>query len=88
MTEAEMRRLSRDGAVIAGVLPYLEDVIAKMARALDNRMIAAIAGGTMTPELALEGWMERAAYSKILKHFQTIVLIGADPEGKGLNLKK
>lgn len=86
--EAEIHRLSRNGAAMSGVLPYVEDNLATLARALDNRMLSAIVNGTMTPELALEGWMERAAYAKILKHFQTIVRMGEDPSGKGLNLRK
>lgn len=88
MTEAEIRRLSRDGVAMAGVLPYIEAQIDTLARALDHRMISAAANGTMTPELALEGWMERIAYSKLLKHFQTVVRMGADPEATGLNWKK
>ena len=88
VSEAEIRRLSRNGVAMSGVLPYVEDNIAAMARALDNRMLSAITNGTMTPELALEGWMERAAYSKTLKHFQTVVRMGEDPTGKGLNFRK
>ena len=73
---------------MSGVIPYMEDNLATMARALDNRMLAAITNGTMTPEMALEGWMERAAYAKILKHFQTVVRMGEDPTGNVLNFKK
>ena len=88
VSEAEIHRLSRSGAAVSGVLPYVEDNIVTMARALDNRMLSAIANGRMTPEMALEGWMERAAYVKILKHFQTVVRMGEDPTGEGLNLRK
>lgn len=84
VSEAEIRRLSRNGVAMQGVLPYVEDNIATMARALDNRMLSAITNGTMTPEMALEGWMERAAYMKMLKHFQTVVRMGEDPTGQGL----
>jgi hypothetical protein len=84
ISEAEIRRLSRNGAAMSGMLPYLEDNLAALARALDNRMMSAINAGTMTPELALEGWMERAAYAKLLKHFQSVVRMGENPTGQPL----
>lgn len=88
MTEAEIRRLSANAAALANMLPYLEDQIAQMARILDNRMLSVIAAGEMTPEIALEGWMERAAYMKILKRFQTDIRMGTDPTGGGLKIGK
>lgn len=60
------------------MLPYVEAEIAKMAHALDNRIFLACQSGEMTPEMAVAGWMERWAYQKLLKHFQTIVRMGAE----------
>lgn len=75
-----MRR-ARVGAEVGAVLPHIEQEIDRMARALDNRMMAAIAAGKLTPEMAVEGWMERAACAKLLKNFQSIVRLGQNPEG-------
>ncbi len=86
--DAEARRLARLGAEMSGVMPFIEQEIDSLSRSLDNRMFAAISQGRMTPETALEGWMERAAYAKLLKHFQTICAMGADPAGQVLKLRK
>lgn len=70
---------ARAGAILSNTMPYIEDELAKMAHALDHRMFAAAGSGELTPEMALAGWMERYAYQKLLKHFQTSVRLGVNP---------
>lgn len=64
---------ARDGAYIAGALPYIEADIQRLLKAIDHR---AAANHPMTPELALILWTERNAYLTLLKKLKQRVEVG------------
>src|SRR5690242_8899812 len=66
----------RNVAVIQGFLPYLEAELAKMDKALENRVLTALEHGEFTPQQALEAWYEKATYTKLLRRLTQVVRIG------------
>lgn len=54
-----------DGAYLTNAMPYIEEQLAKMIRAVDQRAYRAIAQNELTPEMALNLWLERNAYNSL-----------------------
>lgn len=65
-----------DASAVEGFLPYLQNEIALMERAVENRMFSALKAGTLTPEGALQGWQEKKALRDLLRRFEGIVTVG------------
>lgn len=63
---------ARDGAYIAGALPYIEADIELLLKAIDRRAMSV----TMTPELALIFWTERCCYLNLVSRLKKRVEIG------------
>lgn len=66
----------RDGARLAGFMPYLDAELTSMTDQLVMKTLMALNSGTLTPDLALHAWMELNAYTRLLKRFQQKVQVG------------
>ena len=66
----------REGAHLQSVLPYIQATIAKLEAMLDTRMYALLVANQLTPEVALQAWMQKHAYHQILRRFEQAVNIG------------
>ncbi len=65
--------LARDGAYIAGALPYIDDDIQLQLKRIDREAQRA---DPLTPELAFSLWAQRLAYVSILRKLKQRVEIG------------
>lgn len=65
------------GARLINFLPYLEEEINKMIAVVDGKVNQHIRQGTLTPELALNFWLERDSYTTLFKRFKTKAAIAA-----------
>ena len=74
-TVPKMTALS-EGARLLHVLPYIEAEMAKLDKTQDALIFQQIDQGTLTPEAALTAWMNKRAYRRVLKGFQTRVQLG------------
>lgn len=68
----------RDIAVLDQMYPYVQSTVNEMERALENRIMTELAEGTLTPEKALQAWIEKVSYRKILSRFNTRLRVGQD----------
>lgn len=66
----------RAGAEIAAMLPIIKAEVDRQDKALENRIFMELNGGRLSPEAALNAWMEKAAIRKMLKNFETKVRVG------------
>ena len=66
----------RDVSVIGNFLPYIEREIEALTTAIDNKAYVAVAEGTLTPEKAVNYWIEKAAFRKLLQKFNLRVRVG------------
>lgn len=73
----------RDAAVLGSVMPLIQAELDKMNRQLEQKMQAALAKGTMTPEMALTGWIEKASLHRLHLMLMQKVRMG---QSKGENL--
>jgi hypothetical protein len=78
MTKLAMEDFGRitEGAKLAGFLPYLEEEIYKMEQLLEDQVFKKLAAKALTPEMALEAWIEKVAYRRLLKRFNQTVRMG------------
>ena len=60
----------KDGAYIAGALPYIDASVERKLKALDNKMISELAGGKLTESMALMFCIERICLLKLMKSFK------------------
>ncbi len=74
----------RDGARIAGALPYIEVELDKMKAAVERRVFAALRDGTLSPDTALSAWQELNAYSLLQRRLRQQVAI-ATSVGKNVS---
>lgn len=74
----------RDVAQLLAMLPYLEQEVAVMERALETRIFRNLNEGTLTPEAALYAWQEKASYRRLLAKFQSRIRQG---QGVGVALQ-
>lgn len=65
------------GARLINFLPYLEEEILKMQRAVEAKVDQHIKAGTLTPELAFNFWLERHSYTTLFGRFETKARIAA-----------
>jgi len=56
----------KDGIVLSGAMPYIEDEIKNKLKAIDNQALSAVNAGDLTPERALNLWTERNVLLKLL----------------------
>lgn len=63
----------REGARLAGFMPYLEAELDKMHQLLDSRAYQAVSDGSLTPEVALNLWLEKYAYLKLQRRFKQVI---------------
>ena len=66
----------RDMAIIAELLPYLRAELTKLDKALENKAFSDLTSGKLTPERAIEAWIEKASYAKLLKKMEQKVKMG------------
>ncbi len=64
---------ARDGAYIAGALPYIEADIDRLLKSIDHRAMSA---NPMTQELSLVLWTERLCYLRLIGKLRQKVEIG------------
>ena len=76
MTKVEDMAAAKDLSHLIGVLPHLEYEINRMNVALDNRIFTLLEHSELTPELALQAWMEKNANRKLLSRFNQRIQIG------------
>lgn len=69
-------RKARDGAVLAGFLPYLRDIAAEMENAIDNRVKTAMTAGKFNDDMAKSAWFEKMALQRIVSRVEQRVKIG------------
>lgn len=60
---------ARDRAIMSNVMPYIQEEVAKMDRALENKMLTALNDGSLTAEMALNGWIEKLTLRRFLGKF-------------------
>lgn len=66
----------RQGAKMQEMLPYVQDVVSKQERAIDNRVLMRYEAGELTPQAALEAWVEKIALRKVLRAFDFTIKMG------------
>jgi len=66
----------REVAFLAEVKPYLDKEIEALERALDNRTYQALDRGELTPQRALEAWIEKVSYHRISRKIQQQITMG------------
>lgn len=65
-----------EGARIAQMLPYLAEEVAKMERAVENRVFEAIRTGELTGQMAVSAWMEKRSLRGLLAKMEQKVRLG------------
>lgn len=68
----------QEGARLANFLPYLRDFVEKQVTQVENRVMAALETGKLTPEAALYCWMEVRSYRKLLRGMDQRVQVGSE----------
>lgn len=63
----------RQGAELANILPTIEAETSRQEKALENRVLMDLSKGTLSPEAALQAWMEKAAIRRLLSSFKSKV---------------
>ena len=66
----------RDGARLAGFLPYLQDELIKMEEAAVVRIDQLMTQGKLTPELSQMAWIELLSYRRLRRRLEQRVRIG------------
>jgi len=56
-------------AILDNIRPYLEADIKKLIEALENRTYMELEQGKLTPERALNAWIEKNTYRKLLSRY-------------------
>lgn len=74
-TKEEMSTI-HEAARLAGFLPVLKEYTDKMERALENRTFLALNQRTLTPEMALQAWMEKHAYRQLVSRVEQGIAMG------------
>ncbi len=74
--------IARDGAYIAGALPYIDDDIQIQLNRIDREAQRA---DPLTPELAFSLWSQRLAYISILRKLKQRVEVGVT---KAVNMQE
>lgn len=76
--EPKPQDLSRikDAAALQGFLPFLRAEVEQMDAALENRILAQMQHGTLTPEAAVQAWQEKFAYKRLLSRFEGRIRAG------------
>lgn len=63
---------------MAGFLPHLSTMVEKLERSVENRVKTALDAGTLTADYALNAWIEKLAYRRLLNRTQLQVQFGED----------
>ena len=66
----------QEAARLLPMLPYLEEYIHKLDKALEQKTFTKLDKGELTPDMALYAWQEKMAYRRLLRHFNQQVRIG------------
>jgi len=66
----------RDVARLGTALPYMTDQLDRMERGLDTKTLVALAHGELSPEKALEAWIEKSIISRMRKGLTTAIRVG------------
>lgn len=77
-TETEVIDLGKaqDGARIAGALPYIKDEVEGLERRLITQTLTSLQKRELTPEAALQSWIELAAYRALIKRMTMKTMVG------------
>ncbi len=75
----EMRDLAlmEDGKAIAAAMPMLEHELGVMEQALEKRIFALIDAGTFSQQQALDAWLEKRAYARLLRRLTKHIRAGS-----------
>lgn len=74
-TPEQLAELSLGAKYLSLQAPITED-IQKMIRQAENRVFQAISDGSLTPEMALQGWYEVNSYHRLLQKFNQRIKMG------------
>lgn len=61
---------ARQNAEYHNFLPLLRFEVEKMMKSVDNKAYTAINANKMTPDLAMNLWLEKSAYKNLLHRFE------------------
>lgn len=76
MTDASDIGTMLDGVRLAGVLPYVEEQLAKQMDGCIARMDRLLTEGKLTPEMSQMAWIELLAYRRLSRNLSQKVRIG------------
>jgi hypothetical protein len=65
-----------DGTRVQGFMPYIEAEVTRLQEQTVSKMYAAVIHNELTPEKAVAGWYEVAAYRNLLNALTTRVKVG------------
>ena len=66
----------RNVSFLKEILPMLQAQVDEMVRALENRVFTDLNRGELTPEKALEAWIEKLSYRKLIGKLEQKLKIG------------
>lgn len=74
--EKEILGKVRDASIIRNILPYIETEISDLTNIINHKAYFLIEQGKMTNEIALNLWLEKNAYRKLLSRIKKRITIG------------
>lgn len=66
----------RNVAFLREVMPVLDAKVEEMVKALENRVYMDLQQGILTPERALEAWIEKLSYRKLISKLDQSLKMG------------
>lgn len=78
MANVDMEKLIavRDSAHIDALLPYLRVELERLEAGVEARAASALAAGTLEPQLAVNLWVEKLSYRKLMRNLEARVKVG------------
>ncbi len=75
----EMRDLvlMEDGKALAAAMPMLEYELGVMEKALEKRVFTQIDTGTFSQQAAMDAWLEKRAYARLLRRLTKHIRAGS-----------
>ena len=65
-----------DGAHLSSAMPYIEVEFEQLEKALITKVLQQVSKQELSPENALQAWLELAATRRVIKRLTTAVKIG------------
>jgi hypothetical protein len=76
----------RDQAYIAEMLPFIQAETDKAIAALETRVFQQLRENTLTPDMALTAWMQKAAHLDVVRRLNTRVRVGTSIAERNLDV--